>query len=66
MRSVASNENLLTMSKASIEKEERTIRKQVQSQFFKESAMTEEFLKRKKEVRKSIANLNQKCEKVHQ
>lgn len=27
--------------------------------------MTEEFLKRKKEVRKSIANLNSKCEKAH-
>ena len=68
LKARASQESLLnnSISKASLEKEEKSIRKQVQSQYFKESSMTEEFLKRKKDVRKGITNLNSKCEKSHQ
>ena len=44
--------------------DEAGIRELVKSQYFKQSGMSEEMIKRKKAVRKSIAILNDKCEQV--
>lgn len=44
--------------------DEAGIRELVKSQYFKQSGMSEEMIKRKKAVRKSIAILNDKCEVV--
>ena len=46
------------------DEDESNIRELVKSQYFKQSGMSEEMIKTKKSVRKSIANLNEKCEQV--
>lgn len=46
------------------EEDENVIRELVKSQYFRQSGISEEMIKKKRDVRQNIANLNIKCELV--